>query len=165
MATTILGKDPNNSRREVEVTAEGQIITHSNWSPLQVADTTTNDSDKTLTVPAGKEWHVMSIHVSYTSSATAGNRQLEIRFLDNDDDIMSSARARLTQAASLSYQYEFAPGLTNDTAAYDTDHITTSIPSTLVLPAGYKVRIFDNNAIAPAGDTMTVHMMILERSA
>ncbi|RMG96174.1 MAG: hypothetical protein D6706_10625 [Chloroflexi bacterium] len=157
--------DDGTDRQNVQVDADGAVKTHSSWAPALQADETLGDSDKTLTVTAGKEWHIMSIHVELSTSATVGTRQLEIQVRDTADDVIASYRVRLTQAESTSYHYEFAPGVANDTSIVDSNHATVAIPPTLILPAGYDVRIFDNNAVDAAADNMIVQMLVMERTA
>ena len=41
-----------------------------------IDDEALNDSDKTITVPAGKRWLVLSVNVELTATATVGNRQV-----------------------------------------------------------------------------------------
>jgi len=39
-----------------------------------------------------------------------------------------------------------------------------AIPANLVLPAGYKVRVYDSAAIDPAADDMAVNMLVEVRT-
>lgn len=134
------------------------------WEIVLVSHETENDSDKEYTLPAGYIYQVLSIRVEYTSTATVGDRQLALQLLDTDDDVVEEYRPHLTQAASLTYNYQFAPGLAQDTAIYDTDHCTTPLPPTFIIPAGYDLRIYDNNAVAAAADDMVIQMRLARRA-
>ena len=41
-----------------------------------------------ITVPAGFEWHVLSIWIDYTASDTAATRAIRIQERDGDDNVM-----------------------------------------------------------------------------
>ena len=127
------------------------------------AEETTNDCDKSFAVPANTERIIKSIWVEMISTATVGNRQMEIQIQDNASDIIGSIRAGAVQAASLTRNYLFAPDLVDLTAFRDTDHLTTPIPE-LWLPASYTIRVFDNAAIDAAADDMVVQIRYVSRA-
>ena len=129
------------------------------WSIETTSDTALNDSDKSFTVPVGTEWQILNIWVEYTSTADVGDRQLVIEVQSSTPDVTAHwARAGVVQAASLTYYYEFAPGLADLTALRDTDYLTTPIPTTSLLKAGDILRVYDNNAVAAAADDVIVHV-------
>lgn len=134
------------------------------WTLTLIADETLNDSDKTLTVPANTEYEVLWIYIELATTATVGARQIEIDFRDTADDVIGQIRPNATQAASLTYYYMVAPALANQPAVYDTDHLQTPLPPTIFLPAGYDIRIFDNNAVDAAADDMVIQMMVAARA-
>jgi len=70
-----------------------------------VADEAANDSDKTITVPAGKRWKIKSIRVELTTTGDAGNRQIEIHFRDSSDDVIFDMKALNVQVASTTEIY------------------------------------------------------------
>lgn len=127
----------------------------------QQSEVTDNDSDKTFTVPTGKSWRILSVHVRLVTTATVGNRQIEVRLTDDSNNNIGHAPAGAVQAASLTRHYTFAPGLADLTGFRDTDKLTTPLPD-VVLPAGYKVRIFDTAAVDAAADDMHVRMLVEE---
>lgn len=133
------------------------------WSPVLTANTDANDSDKTITVPASTEWLVNSIYVALTSTATVGNRQLVVLYTDGSDNVLAEVRAGVVQAASLTYLYTFGLGMMDLTAARDTTYVACPLPA-VVLPAGYKVRVYDSKAVDAAADDMTVRIMAQVRS-
>lgn len=143
--------------------AVGRLIVGSQFTTALQLDSTADDSDKTFTVPAGYEWIIKTIHVTYLSTGTAGNRQIAIRYLDDAANIIYMQRAGAVQAAGLTRYYQFAPFVSDLTSFRDTDYLSTPIPNDLVLPAGYQVRVYDKAAIAAAADDMTVAMVVLSR--
>ena len=131
------------------------------WSISLQSDETLNDSDKSFTVPANTQWHVLWVWVEYASDATVGDRQLVIEIQDSASDVIAQlARAGTTQAANLTRYYQFAPSLADLTNFRDTNYLTTPLPPTLVLQAGDVVRVYDNNVVAVAGDDMIVQMQV-----
>ena len=122
--------------------------------------TSTDDSDATVAVTAGKKWHIYAIHVAYTSTSDVGNRILRIDFRDDSDNVLYSAVAGVNQAASLTYNYSFAPGAPDLTTARggDTDYISTPIPPTLILDSGYDMRFIDDAAVDADGDDMVIRI-------
>ena len=132
-------------------------------APSLEADETADDSDKSFTVPADTEWTVKWLWVELVTSADVGDRQLEIQILDNAADVIGQVRASVVQAASLTRYYLLAPHVTELAAFRDTDYLSTIMPE-WILPAGYQVRVWDNNAVAAAADDMVVQMQVLERT-
>jgi len=142
--------------------ANGVLYTRPFGYPELQAEETANDSDKSFTVPAGEEWVVEWLWVEYTSDANAGNRQLEVEIQDDAADVIAKVVVSVTQAASLTYYYLLAPDVTELAALRDTDKLTTIMPK-WVLPAGYVVRVWDNNAVSAAGDDMILQMQVWVR--
>lgn len=135
------------------------------WQVTYFSDETLNDSDKSFTVPASAEWQILTIWVEFTSTGTAGNRQLVIETQDASADVTGQPiRAGVTQAASLTYYYQFGPALADLTALRDTDWLMSPIPPTLILPTGHVLRVYDNNAVDAAADDMQVHIYAAVRA-
>lgn len=126
------------------------------------SEVTANDSDKTFTVPTGKSWGINSVYVKLVTTATVGNRQVEVKITDGSDNELLTIRAGAVQAASLTRFYNFAAGLPDLTAFRDTDALSNPLPTQLVLPAGYKVRVFDKAAADAAADDMDVRILVEE---
>lgn len=125
------------------------------------SDATDNDSDKTFTVPADKSWRVLSCHVRLVSTATVGNRQIEVRYMDGSNNNVAHNVAGAVQAASLTRHYTFGLGAADLTGFRDTDKLSTPLVDT-VLPTGYKVRVFDSAAVDATADDMHVRMLVEE---
>jgi len=134
------------------------------WEIILVSDEPGNDNDKTLTVPAGYEYQILWIWIELTTDANAGNRQLQIDLRDTADDVIGQIRPGAVQAASLTRYYMFAPALADLTAFRDTDYLMTPLPPTVFLPAGFDLRVFDNNNIS-AVDDMVIQMQVARRAA
>jgi len=142
-----------------------QIPVDDGWVVLTISDLTADDSDKNWVTPADVIRQILGIWVEYTSTATAGNRQIVVEIqIAGPDTTAQWARAGVTQAASLTYYYEFAPGLADLTALRDTDYLTTPIPVTSLLKEADVLRVYDNNAVAVAADDMIVHIQYADRS-
>ena len=125
-----------------------------------VSDATATDSDKTLTTPDGYQDHVLSVFVTLTTDATVGDRQMVVEVRNLANVIIGQARAGIVQAASLTRYYQFSPTVQDMLAFRDTDYLTVPMPM-WVLPPGFQLRVWDNNAIAAAGDTMVVQVLVL----
>lgn len=126
------------------------------------SDVTANNSAKTLVVPKYALWDITHIFVKLVTTATAGARQIRLSILTPDDVVVYQADALNTQAASLTYRYNFIPGAANE------DHqaklwFQNSLPAPCYVPAGYKIKIEDTAAIAAAADDMDVHIQYFNR--
>ena len=94
------------------------------------------------------------VHVEYTSSATAGNREVALEVLDESDNVVLSCNSAATQAASLVNHHEFFPGTYRE-PAFALNAIQTPIPKDLVIPANHKLRVRDTAGIH-VGDSIVV---------
>jgi hypothetical protein len=128
----------------------------------QKPDVTPNDSDKTLTVPAGKAWVLQFLSVNLVTTATVGNRQLRVEIGDGTN-LLWFKEFGAVQAASLTRDYYAASDLPDDTS-FDGDGRIRMQLEAHVLPPGYTVRIYDTQAIDAAADDMTVRLMVDERT-
>jgi hypothetical protein len=127
----------------------------------QQSDATLNDSDKTFTVPSGKAWRLVAITARLISTATVGNRQLDVLITDGSDNLLIKYQAGAVQAASLTRDYHFAPNHPQDTG-FTNGVMLRALGSDLVLPAGYKVRVYDSAAIHAAADDLTARLLVEE---
>jgi len=134
------------------------------WTTALYTNETDNDSDKTITVPANQLWQPLTIWVELTTSADVGDRQLVIEILDPSDDIIAQVIPGATQAASINGRYLFALGAPDLSAVRNVTYLATPLPL-LMLPAGYKIHIYDSAAIAAAADDLNIQMLYEWRSA
>jgi len=152
---------------ETRVTPGGTI----KW----VKDDTTNDSEKTFTVPAGKRWDVLSVYAEITCTATAGNRVLNAAFTTGATRILTGPKsAAITANQKGTY-------LVNDGALVGTDVnnlplLDTSTPNIAVyagtfpaggmrLLAGYTIIVGDLTGVAAVADDLTVVLQYIEYDA
>lgn len=145
------------------VSATNPLPVGDNWRASLVSSETSNDSDVTMTVPASTEYQLLTIWVELVTTATVGDRQIEIQFTDASDDVIAQVQAGIVQAASLTRNYLFALNVADLTAFRDTSFLTTPLPC-MVLPAGYKIRVYDNNAVDAAADDMVIQMVVNSRT-
>lgn len=127
-----------------------------------IEDTTLNDSDKVIVVPEDEEWEIIGVGVVFTSTATAGNRQIgvELRTAVAGNPLLGAV-AGATQAASLTRTYSFAPGLTNLTA-FVNGTLGTPLPRLVAGPL-QRIRVYDTAAVDAAADDMTVRIQYIKR--
>jgi len=128
---------------------------------IQKSDVLADDSDKTFVVPAGKQWGLRSVYAKLVTTATAGNRQLDVLLTDGSDNIVAKFVAGAVQAASLTREYVFAPQHPQETA-FTGGLMLRALAGDVVLPTGYKVRIFDSAAIAAAADDLDLRLLVEE---
>ena len=122
------------------------------------ADATADDSDKSFTVPAGQEWDIQHIHAKLTSTATVGNRRLAVEVQDGSSNVLALVQADAVQVASLVRDYNFGPGLADQSAFVNTS-LNSAFP-VLRLTAGEVLRVYDIAAIDAAADDMVVRLMV-----
>ena len=120
-------------------------------------DAALNDSDKAVAVPASTRWALDAVMVELITTATAGNRQIRLQIRDGSANVLYEVTAPAVQAASLTVDYAFAPGLPRVAQIAD-DLQSAPLPS-VVLEATYDVRVFDSAAIAVAADDLTIRVL------
>ena len=124
-------------------------------------DATANDSDKTFTVPDNEMWKITHCHMIFVSSATAGNRQIQMSINDADGNPLQDISAGAVQAASTTRHYGFLQGIYRETSFIDSE-IQVPIPIDCYIPSGGSIRFMDNAAIAPTTDDMTVSFQYMK---
>jgi hypothetical protein len=125
------------------------------------ADAAADDSDKSITVPAGKEWLVCSIWAELVTTATVGNRVMRLEIQDDAAAVIFRRRTGSNQAASTTQEYVWIPAGASREA---NGRHEMSLPNPCILPAGYVIRILDEAAIAAAADDLTVRILREERT-
>ena len=121
----------------------------------RVIDATANDSDKTLTVPAGEMWKLNYMLVTLVTTAAVGNRQLLIEASDSLGNLLGRISAGAVQAASLTRYYSIMQGIYRENA-FINDEIQVPMPMDTYLKPGSTLRVRDSAAIAAAADDMTI---------
>lgn len=112
------------------------------------------------TVAAGRRLVLHGVAVRFTSSATIGNRQIVVEIRDAADAVVARFVANLTQAASLTRYYAFAPGNAPD-SAFAIDAAGVPMAPAVAL-ATWDVVVKDDANIDAAGDTMRVQLAVQE---
>lgn len=126
-----------------------------------LSDTAANDSNKSLSYEAGGYWKVSSVRVEYAATATAGNRILEVRFLDSSGDVVYTCYYATAITANQTVVMNFSPGATTVAAtsggAEGSQHIAEYLP-----PGGGSIQVIDSAAVAAAADDVVVHAVLVE---
>lgn len=141
----------------------GRLRIFDEWEPHLEADVAANDSDKTIAVPASYEWLLQSIYVEFTSTATAGNRQLTVEIQDGSANVIAIFKAGIVQAASITRYYQFSVGVVDLTSFRDTAYLTTPITE-LLLDEDYDIRVYDSATVDAAADDMEIQLLVKQRA-
>jgi len=126
----------------------------------QITELSLNDSDKTLSVPVGKQWKLLYGIITLTTTATAGNRRMNLRFRDPDGNDLYVINALNVQVASTTESYSL--GQFSDVVESVAIRHLLPIPNRAILPSEFQVRIFDSAAIAAAADDMLIRLVVEE---
>ena len=126
-------------------------------------DSTANDSDKTIPVPAGKVWRLLWVAIALNTSANAGNRSLRVYITDGTNIVWSTylgANIAASQVGTMYLEPDAAanssarPGPQSSTSANVS--ATYGIPDCLYLPAGCQIRVYDRQAVDAAADDLVI---------
>lgn len=117
-------------------------------------EATADDSSKDFTVGTGEIWVIDHVAVTLASTATAGNRQVVLKVLDDSSNVLAVISAGAVQAAALTYNYSFFVGAPSETTVVNTS-LKVGMPLLTLLP-GWTLRVEDDAAVAAAADDMTV---------
>ena len=135
---------------------------------LLVSDTTANDSDKTITVTAGKQWHILCIYVALTSTTTVGARHLTLRIMIGGNNVGFFRAIPTHGGASLTRHYMWLSGVNRETTVDGTDttenNVYIPIPPDFWIDDTISLRIFDDQATDPAADDMNIYIVGYEHS-
>jgi hypothetical protein len=148
----------------VTISSPNPVPISENWRAALTIDKAVNDSDKSFTVPADREWQILRVYVKFISDATVGNRQVAISVISAAADVIGRYIASVVQAASLTRYYQFAPGSADLLGFRDTDMLNINMGVGEILDAGQILRVWDNKAIAAATDDMEVYIEYAERT-
>lgn len=151
--------------KEARTRPGGRIV----WN----VDVTLNDSDKTVTVPVGKTWRVLSIHGQLIASGNAGNRVLTVVISNATPTAIfpraSTAAVAATQIGGIRLYACLAPSTTVFQRYENTDYVTVAysapLPSEFYLEAGSTIRVYDQAAIDAAADDLAVFIHYIEYDA
>lgn len=127
----------------------------------EIRDAALNDSDKTLTVPNGKIWNVISIFCSLITTVSVGDRLIQIFISDPNGNNIFGQSAKNVQIASTTERYNFIKGIREATEITAGFH-DIPLPTDLVLSEGFQIQILDSAAIAAAADDLEIIIMVEE---
>ena len=111
--------------------------------------TRTAVTTNTKSVLFNEEQKLCWAHVEYTSSATAGNRQILLQLINEAGAVVFDSHAGATQAASLTYHYSFLQGIYRETSVVALS-IQVPFPKDFVIPPGYTLKVFDQTNVDSA---------------
>jgi len=127
---------------------------------IQISDVIVNDSDKSLTVPSGKQWKVLYGHILFITTATVGDRRISLQIIDENNNIIYIVEALNVQAASLTERYTF--GQFGDVSESVGNRHLIPIPHDTILPENFDLRVFDIGAVDATADDLIVRMIVEE---
>ena len=109
------------------------------------------------TVPTGARWQLHSFRGELATDATVGARRPRLQILDTGTFFLTLA-APATQPASENRNYYWATGLGHESTV-DTQVITSSMPDSLILPAGSQIRT--NTSLLAGGDNWGAPLLLV----
>ena len=122
------------------------------------------DNDQILTVPEATMWKIRAIMVSYTASASAGNRIIEISLRSAEPAAGPITfwllRALNVQVASTTESYFAFPGGSNVSEDVVGHHILP-LPPEISMPEGFLIRVRDSANIS-GNDTFNLRVLVEE---
>jgi len=131
-------------------------------NPTTQEDVVINDSDKTITVPANRQWHILALNAYLTTTATVGNRQLDFRINSSGAATQWRSRAGQEQAASSAVLYMGLTGMPRETARIN-GTLFMGWPADVWLAPADAIRVLDINAVDASGDDLEIKMLVDER--
>jgi len=126
----------------------------------RIVDVALNDSDKTLTVPSGKQWKWRYGLALFVTSATVGNRRIILEIRDAGGNNFYRMFSLNATAASTTDNFVF--GNFGDTAEDAGGNMTLPIPTECILDENFQIRIFDSAAVDAAADDLTIRLVVEE---
>lgn len=126
------------------------------------SEATANDSDKAVTVTAGRSWRMVLIQVAFTATATVGTRTLLVEIRDAADAVILTLKHSsnaITASEVMTFQWFVGALLVAPTDGAITG--TQEMPD-LLLPAGWDIRCYDSAAVDAAADDMTLTFITQE---
>ena len=124
-----------------------------------LSDVVINDSDKSLTIESGRDNRILYGVVHFTSTADAGNRQLEFRVKDGAGAEMYVISGGAVQVASKVYDYLLTPGGIRETTIVNNE-LVVPLPIDTVLLSGWSLQVIDSAVIQAAADDMTMYLVV-----
>lgn len=152
-----LEKTPDQLAKEIVPTFD----VHPKPRTITIQDTVANDSNKTITVPDGKQWKLLYGIATLITTATVGDRQFTMFLQDSSGNILYRIQAANVQTASTTERYNLVAGPADVSETVTGTHLIP-IPFDSILPEGFRIVIQDSAAIAAAADDLNIFLMIEE---
>lgn len=127
----------------------------------KLSDQDISCSDKYFHVPIGKKWKVLYGCVLYISTAAAGNRMLNLTFLDRENSDLMWITNAVEQEPSKEEYYNISPS-SPDVSEITSGYHFLPIPKEAFLTEGCQINIYDYNGVASAADTMKIILYVEE---
>jgi len=127
---------------------------------FEVIDAALNDSNKTIVVPAGKRWKILYGQIILITTASAGNRNMQIRFRDSNGNEIYRIGTLNVQVASTTERYNL--GQFGDIAESATGIHSFPIPINMILDGNFEIQILDSQAIDAAADDLFINLIVDE---
>jgi len=125
-------------------------------------DTTSNDSDKTFTVPNNKIWFMSLVRCKLSTTATVGNRQLMVRVYDSaGTQINRSGTLAIAASTSGTLYVDMTRNIITDTDGGRGEISGVKCPP---LTADMYIRVLDSSVIDAAADDLEVQLLYQEVS-
>ena len=121
-----------------------------------------NDSNKTITVPANTKYKILSLYVEVETDSTSGDRNIEVRYRDTDDEVILDIRMVPAIPAGTFRRLNFYPTAIGTTSAFVGGSGYMPTPSDLILGPGFDLNILDTGSVSVSGDKMLIEMLVLE---
>lgn len=131
---------------------------------LEVRDDAANDSNKTITVPVGKQWKLLYAFIQLGATATVGNRQMRIELISGTGVFVWLSVALNVQTANQTEFYMLAPGIQEPTEALATHHFLP-MPRECLMEEGSSIVIRDAAAVDAAADDLNIRLIVEETDA
>jgi len=126
---------------------------------IKLLDAVQNNNTKGWVVPSGKKWKFLYGICSYTSNATAGNREFRFEVLDEDNFFVLSVSAS-AQTASTTEEYNIIPG-SKDVSEIVAGRHHLGIPNNSIFLEGCIVWFYDFASIS-ATDNLAILFYVEE---
>jgi hypothetical protein len=129
----------------------GRLVTVASSDPAAGAEIS-------VTVPARTIYKLVGARVALVTDATVSNRTVQLT-VDDGTTVFNLFPSPSTQAASLTYNYNFTAGANNATVL--NNNVVVGIGQDLLLPSTYRIRTLTNNI--QAGDNFGIMTLFVLR--
>mgnify|MGYP001561624113 CR=1 FL=1 len=118
-------------------------------SPSTVPYTYTPTTDKQL----------LFIHVTFTASSTVSNREIVLKLVDTDSNVVGDWHTTPAITAGQTRHIEYMSGIYRESTFDANGTVQTPFPTGLIIPKNYSLVIADATGVV-TNDTMTVGLQV-----